>query len=136
MVTSDSQWLALSIPAVTLSPRGEQLICASRAIAPPQTLQLTCSTQDFALWTTSGFGEGLDDQTRVSAVSLANTSLRVTTTDTNSLTNPSIITLFNFNHDDHGAMVTCGGSLSTGQQSVTLSVGESKACRFERKELH
>ena len=133
MVTSDSQCLALFIPAVTLSPRGEKLVCASSPIAPPQVLQLTCSTQDFALWSTSGFGEGLADQTRVSAVSLADTNLRVTTTDTNSLMNPSAITLFNLTHDDHGAMVTCGGGVPSDQQSVTLSVGKSNACRLEKE---
>lgn len=86
-------------------------------------LRLTCTAHG-VLWSTSGFGKGLDDQIRVSAVSLANTSLQMITTDTSSVTNSSSITLSNFNFDDHRATVTCEGHLPTIQQSVTISVGE------------
>ena len=103
---------------VALTPVGEVAVCAK----PWFTLELTC-TADGALWSTSGFGEGLDDQMRVPDLDLANRSLRVTTSSYGQ-PNTSIVTLSNFNYGDHGATVTCEDHLQTGQQNVTLSVGK------------
>ena len=105
---------------------GEVQVCGRSNHYPSKlrTLSLTCTTRDSVLWSTSGFGEGLDNQTRVSALSLANTSLRVTTADTSTQTNTSSITLTNFNYGDHRATVTCEDYLSTDRQSVTISVGK------------
>ena len=115
----------LFLPTVSLSRVGEVKVCARAAFRYHLlTLSLTCTAQNFALWSMSGFGEGLDDQTRVPAVNIAGSSLRVTTTDTSTQTKSSRITLTKFIYGDHGATVTCEDSLSTGGQSVTISVGK------------
>ena len=71
-------------------------------------LYLTCEAHG-ALWSTSGFKEGLSDQAHVPALTLANSSFRVTTTDTDTSTwtNYSTIILSDFQYADHGATVTC-----------------------------
>jgi len=94
---------------------GEVSVCAAQWF----TLRLTCTAYG-ALWTTAGF-EGLPDQTRVPALTLANSSSRVTTYDRHTSTNHSTITLSNFQYDDHGATVTCESHHQTGLQSVTIS---------------
>lgn len=128
------------LPAVVLTPAGEVNVHVqpgytsnTAATFSLEPLMLTCTAHG-ALWSTSGFGEGLDDQTRVPAYSLAEGSLRVTTTDASNLTNSSRITLSNFTCADHGAMVTCEGDPPTDQQNVTISVGrfESIGCVFLR----
>ena len=113
-----------------LNPTGETKVCVRRPNSNYYTeqitkLTLTCTAQG-ALWSISGFSKGLEDQTRVSAVSLALSSTRVTTTDTSTLTNSSRITIFDFTYDDHGATVTCD-SLLPGEgegQSATIVVGK------------
>lgn len=104
---------------VVLTPVGEVTVCEWSGY----TLYLTCKARS-ALWSTSGFNEGLSDQVRVPALTLANSSFRVTTTDTSTWTNYSTITISNFQYVDHGAIVTCESRLQTGQQSVTLLVGK------------
>lgn len=113
------------LPAVVLTPVGEVTVCVEPQAPFYKTdmASLTC-TGDGVLWSTSGFGEGLYDQTHVPAVSLAHSSVRVTTTDTSILTNTSSITLSNFTYDDHGATITCEDHLQAGRQSVTISVGK------------
>ena len=118
----------LFLAAVVLNSMGDVHVCAKGSnsyYSSRLELTLTCTAhgQD-VLWTTSGFGEGIEDQTRVPAVSLASTSSRVTTTDTIAQTNTSTITLSNFTYDDHGATVSCDSHLPTDQQSITISVGE------------
>ena len=120
--------MLLFLDAVVRTYKGDIAVCTAAEqypYYPPQReLTLTCTAhgQD-VLWSTSGFGEGIEDQTRVPAVSLAGSSTRVTTTDTSNMTNSSTITLSNFAYDDHGATVSCNGHLLYGEQSVTLSVG-------------
>ena len=112
------------LPAVVLTPVGEVRVCvATQPYVQARMLRLTCRA-DGVLWSTSGFGEGLYDQRRVPALSLAHSSLRVTTTDTSTQTNTSSIILTNFTYGDHGAIVTCEDHLQTDRQSVTLSVGK------------
>ena len=114
----------LFLPAVDLFPVGKVRVCVEPpSYAEAYMLRLACRA-DGVLWSTSGFGEGLDDQRRVPALSLAHSSARVITTDTSILTNYSSITLTNFTYGDHGATVTCEDRLQTDWQSITISVGK------------
>ena len=118
---------------VILSPAGEVRVCVQ-----PDTndtgldnidtsVWLSCRTQDFALWSTSGFSEGLDESIRVSGFSLARSSTRVYTTDY-STQRRSNIRISNFTYDDHGATVTCEDGHPTGQRRAILSVGMFECC--------
>ena len=83
-------------------------------------MHLTCRA-DGALWGTSGF-EGLPDQTRVPALTLVNSSLRMATSDVHAWTNYSIITFSSFRYGDHGATISCENRFQTGQKRVTFSI--------------
>ena len=98
-------------------------VCVNTGYRTRQHIQLECTAQG-ALWSVSGFGKGLEDQTRVSAVSLAGSSTRVTTYDTSNLTNSSGVTISDFTYDDYGAIVTCESLLPGNRKSVTMIVGK------------
>ena len=84
---------SVSFCAVDLNPVGKVKVCAGHNF-----LHLICSA-DGALWSTSGF-EGLPDQTRVPALTLVNSSLRMATTDMHAWTNYSIITFYSFRYGE------------------------------------
>ena len=108
---------------VCIDYRPGPITCGVNCIYTSTTLSLSCNTQDKALWSTVDFGEGLDDQTRISGVSLGSRSMRVRTGD--DLLRPfSDIWIYNLSYDDHGATVTCEDSHPTGRQSAKISAGK------------
>ena len=81
----------------------------------------SCTTHDIAVWSTSGFSEGLDDQTRIWSVGLAASSTRVDSPFHG--TGYSRIRIFNLTYDDNGAIVTCENSYPDGLQRAIISAG-------------
>ena len=108
---------SVSLCTVDLNPVGKVKVCADHG---SMQMRLTCSA-DGVLWSTSGF-EGLPDQTRVPALTLVNSSLRMATSDVHAWTNYSIITFSSFRYGDHGATLSCENRFQTGQKSVTFSI--------------
>ena len=114
---------SVSFCTVDLNPVGKVKVCAGYGF-----VRLICSA-DGVLWSISGF-EGLPDQTRVPALTLVNSSLRMATSDVHAWTNNSIITFYSFRYGDHGATISCENHFQTGQQDVTFSVAGEFEIRF------
>ena len=86
--------------------------------------QFACVTSDACFWTTSGFGTGVANANRTSAFALMS-SARVTSTDSNSLTNPSDLTIQGVQYMDHEAMLRCEDATFTSRMESRILVGES-----------
>ena len=114
---------SVSLCTVDLNPVGKVKVCAGS-----MQMRLTCSG-DGVLWSTSGF-EGLPDQTRVPALTLVNSSLRMATSDMHAWTNYSIITFSTFHYGDHGATLSCENRFQTGWQNVTFSIAGKFEIQF------
>ena len=86
--------------------------------------QFTCATSDACIWTTSGFGTGVENENRTSAFALMS-SARLSSTDSSSITNPSHLTIQGVQYMDHEAMLWCEDAAVTSRMESRILVGKS-----------
>ena len=103
---------------MTLDPNGVVRVCTG------QNQQFMCTSGGGA-WTISGFGNGISDVTLASAFDYASSNIRVTTTDDDSLTNPSTLTFMMLGYPDDNARVTCTDTMRSSMITSTIRIGES-----------
>ena len=107
----------MSQPTVTLDPNGVVRVCTE------QNQQFMCTGG--GVWTISGFGNGISNATLSIAVSYAASNIRVTTTDTTAISNPSILTFMMLGYPDDNARVTCSDNMGSSMITSTIRIGES-----------
>ena len=105
-------------PTVTLDPNGVVRVC------PGQNQQFMC-TSGGGVWDISGFGNGISDETRATAVRYAPSNIRVTTTDDTTISNPTTLTFMMLGYPDDTARVTCTDTTGSSMITSTIRIGES-----------
>ena len=105
-------------PTVALDPDGVARVCIG------QNQQFMCTSGGVS-WTISGFGNGISDASLDPAVDYAANNIRVTTTDSSTLSNPSTLTFMMLGYPDDNAIVTCTNAARTRMITSTIRIGES-----------
>ena len=103
---------------VSLTPSGDIRVCLG------DDQQFSCATSDVCVWTTSGFGTGVVNANRTSAFALMS-SVRLTSTDSSSLTNPSRLNIQGVQYMDHEATLRCEDAALSSRKESRILVGES-----------
>ena len=109
---------SMSQPTVTLDPNGVVRVCTG------QNQQFMCTSGGGA-WSISGFSNGISDATLSTAFDYAPNNIRVTTTDTSALSEPSTLTFMMLGYPDDSARVTCTDSTRSNMITSTIQIGES-----------
>ena len=110
---------SMSQPTVALDPEGVVRVCTG------QNQQFMCTSGGVA-WTISGFGNGISDsQNPLSGVDYAPNNIRVKTTDTSAVSNPSTLTFMMLGYPDDNARVTCVDTTGSSMIMSTIRIGES-----------
>ena len=110
---------SMSQSTVALDPNGVVRVCTG------WNQQFMCTSGGVS-WSISGFGNGISDtQFSVSALTVANNNIRVTTTDDTTLSNPSSLTFMMLGYPDDSASVTCTDSTASSMTASTIRIGES-----------
>ena len=105
-------------PTVALDPSGVVRVCTG------QNQQFMC-TSGGGVWDISGFGNGISDATRATAVRYAPENIRVTTTDDSTVSNPTTLTFMMLGYPDDNASVTCTDITGSSMITSTIRIGES-----------
>ena len=102
---------------VALDPDGVVRVCTG------QNQQFMCTSAG-GVWTISGFGNGISDATDASAFRYAPSNIRVTTTDSSTISSPTTLTFMMLGYPDDNARVTCTDTMGSDMISSTIRIGE------------